>query len=126
MMQNLLSEWRLGKAPQLLLQKKPQQPPYSPSAACAWVVFYLHIHKDFGLSFSTESQIERGAGSLDSNEHCIQFFCGSTEEPERGELRCWRVRTDSHRLLYFQPTSQAYVVFSPLTGYKNPFSAFGL
>lgn len=73
---------------------------------CACVFFYLLIHKDFGLSFSTESQEGRGASSLNSNGYRVQFFCGL------------------HRSLAVEncstAASQAQVVFSPSLDMEPP------
>lgn len=115
-----MTEWRLRKAPQLLLKKNLSKTPTVPQlCVLGYFFFYLLIHKDFGLSFNTESQKGRDAGSLRSNEYCIELFCGSTEEPEHRELQYRRLQTVSHHLS-FQPTSHACVIFSPSLDMLTP------
>lgn len=119
-----VTKWRLGKPPQLLLGEKKKQnqtTACSPSAVCAWVVSYLHIHKDFGLSFGTESQKGRGAGSLNSKGCCIQCVCVSAEESNLGES-CLVLHTDSRPPLRFSVCFSSTGHFCPTSvDMKPPF-----
>lgn len=123
-----VTKWRLGKPPQLLLggkktktNNKNKTEACSPSAVCAWVVSYLHIHKDFGLSFGTESQKGRGAGSLNSKGCCIQCVCISAEESNLGES-CLVLHTDSRPPLRFSASFSSTGHFCPTSvDMKPPF-----